>query len=49
MSSNVTHMLAENFQLASALSLAIDEFCNIKDMAQVAFFIRYVSLQDSED
>jgi hypothetical protein len=43
MSSNITIQLIEDLKLISALSIAVDESCDINDTAQVSLFVRFIS------
>lgn len=46
-SSNITYQQIEDLKLVSALSIAVDEFCDITDTPQVSHFIRCI-LSNSE-
>ena len=43
MCSNITTQLIEDLKLVSALSIAVDESCDINDTAQVSLFVRFIS------
>ncbi|GFY03935.1 uncharacterized protein TNCV_1197141 [Trichonephila clavipes] len=43
MCSNITTQHIEDLKLISALSIAVDESCDINDAAQVSLFVRFMS------
>ncbi|GFW75578.1 SCAN domain-containing protein 3 [Trichonephila clavipes] len=43
MCSNITTQHIEDLKLVSALSIAVDESCDINDAAQVSLFVRFMS------
>ncbi|GFS63407.1 general transcription factor II-I repeat domain-containing protein 2 [Trichonephila clavipes] len=43
MCSNITTQHIEDLKLVSALSIAVDESCDINDVAQVSLFVRFMS------
>lgn len=43
MSENITNQQIEDLKLASTLSIAVDESCDINDTAQVSLFVRFIS------
>ncbi|KAG8235195.1 hypothetical protein J437_LFUL014159 [Ladona fulva] len=43
MSSNITVQQIEDLKMVSAVSIAVDESCDINDTAQVSLFVRFIS------
>ena len=49
MSSNITNQQVEGLNLVSALSIAVDESCDINDTAQVSLFVPFISSTDYKE
>ena len=49
MSPNITNQQVEGLNLVSALSIAVDESCDINDAAQVSLFVPFISSTDSKE
>lgn len=49
MSINITEQQVGDIALASTISNAMDESCDISDTAQVSLFVRYLSVQGPKE